>query len=197
MAVITATQVTLYSNITASAATITSSGLIPIVQAKIVEMLNNYFTSDIRIVTTATFQATAATITLTGNNWSDFGFVAGDEIYIYDSYRNDGYQTCLSLSTTVMTLATSSTVYNETFSNSSNSFGRPIVFSMVKWPTSVTRAAALMVAYDYDTRPKTEPGLKSISLGPWSESYTDASRNGQGYPDDILASLPLPVASIR
>jgi len=47
-------------------------------------------------------------------------------------------------------------------------------------------AAAQMVKWDYDDRHKVSQGVKSKSLGPWSESYGVQSF---GYPDALLAPL--------
>ena len=185
MPVITATEVTVYSNISASAATITSSGLIPIVQERINLICNSYFVTDLSCTALCTFNATARTITLSSNTWAQYGFSDGDEIYIHHSYRNDGYFTVNSFVSTVATLATGSTVVDEMSS-------RTVLFSVTKWPLQVKRAAALMVAFDYDTRPGMTPGVASYSLGPLSETYTTGGMGQFGYPQDIIASLPPP-----
>jgi hypothetical protein len=81
--------------------------------------------------------------------------------------------------------------------------GRSIIFAVVKWPLAVKQAAAQMVAYDYDTRPQRTPGVKSFSLGPFSESYNDSSSGADkglgifGYPQEILGMLPAPVVRMR
>ena len=182
MPVITATQVTVYSNITASAATITSSGIIGIVQERINWYCNNWFTTDLDVQGEITFNATAATITCESNDWEGFGFAAGDEVYVYHSYRNDGYYTVDSITGSALTIASTASVVDELS-------GRSIMVSVVKWPTDVMYAAAKMVEYDYDVRPKRSAGVRSVSLGPWSESY-GADANGEfGYPADILAPL--------
>lgn len=188
MPILTATEVTIYSNISASAATVAASGLIPLVQERIMQILNNEFATDIMVVASATF--TAGTITLDANDWSEFGFADGDEIIVKQSYRNDGYYEISSFVGSTATLATGYTTIGELS-------GRTIIFSMAKWPLQVKRAAALMVAYDYDTRPKVTPGVKSFSLGPFSESYADDKGLGAfGYPQDLLGNLPTPVVNM-
>ena len=186
MPVVTATEVTIYSNISASAATITASGLIPIVQERILQICNNAFATDLMVLASCTFNATAGTIVLDANDWVDFGFADDDEIVIVNSYRNDGYYTVSSFSDETATLSVGSVVDELS--------GRSVLFSVVKWPLAVKQAAALMVAYDYDSRKERSPGVKSFSLGPFSESYTEDSGLGiYGYPKEILGMLPTPV----
>ena len=189
MPVITATEVTVYSNISASAATITSSGLIPIVQERINLICNSYFTTDIMTTGLCTFNNTARTITLSANTWAQYGFADGDEIYIHHSYRNDKYVMVTSFAGTVATLATGESVVDEMSS-------RTVLFSVVKWPVQVKRAAALMVAFDMDTRPNLTPGVVSYSLGPLSETYSSSGISQFGYPQDLIASLPPPELSM-
>lgn len=182
MALLTATEVTVFSNISASAATITASGLIPPVQERITVITNNQFVTDLALQSTVTFNATARTITTTGGDaWASWGFAAGDEVYVYNSYRNDAYYTVLSVSGSALTLVTGSNVVDELS-------GRSVLVSVVKWPADLKPVAARMVEYDYEQRGKRTPGLKSFSLGPWSESYGEGV-GVYGYPEDILEPL--------
>lgn len=181
MPVITATEVTIYSTISASAATITTRGLIPVVQDRINWITNNYYTTELYYQGSATFNATARTITVTDLNWAEHGFAASDEFYIYRSYRNDGYFTIDSVSTSTLTLVSGSSVVDELS-------GRSILFSVVRWPADLKQTAALMCEYDYDQRKGRAPGVRSRSLGPWSESYA-ADVGEFGYPADLIAPL--------
>jgi len=188
MPILTATEVTIYSNISASAATIAASGLIPIVQERVVQILNNEFVTDMMVVASASF--TASTITLYANEWAEFGFANGDEVVVRNSYRNDGYYEVSGFVGSEATLATGYTAIGELS-------GRSIIFAVVKWPLQVKRAAALLVAYDYDTRPNVSAGVKSYSLGPFSESYSEDKGLGTfGYPQDLLGNFPSPVVSM-
>ena len=119
-----------------------------------------------------------------GDAWAGWGFAASDEVYIYRSYRNDGYYTVSTISGSVMTLVSGSSVVDELS-------GRSILFAVVRWPTDLKATAARMVAYDYDTRPNRTPGVRSKSLGPWSESYGDGQTalGEYGYPGDLLEPL--------
>lgn len=179
--ILTATEVTLYSNISASAATIEAENLIPVVQERIVLMLNNYFLTDLEVTSTVTFNATARTI-VAQSSFEEFGFLASDEIRVYNSYRNDGYFTVASVSTTTLTLTSACSVVDELS-------GRTVILNVVRWPLEVKVAAAKMIAYDYDKRDAVTPGLTSRSLGPLSESYAGSSDDECGYPRRLTSPL--------
>lgn len=182
--IVTPTQVTLYTDISASAGTILSSGLIPIVQERINYITNNFFLTDMAIQGEFTFNATANTITSSAR-FDDEGFIDGDEIYIYNSYRNDGYHTVDTVGTTTVSISSSTSVIAE-------KAGRDILISVVQWPTALAYLAAQMVKYDYDARPAAEPGVKSKTLGPYSVSYATSSGSNStpyGYPQELVDGL--------
>ena len=185
MAIVTATEVTLYTDISVSAGTIIASGIIPIVQERINLITNNYFTTDMYIQGNITFNATAKTLVV-GSNWEDEGFVGGDDIYVYNSFRNDGYKIVQTVLTDTITLASSETVYAEPA-------GRSILVSVVQWPNALKYIAAQLIKYDYDDRPKKAFGVTSRTLGPFTESFGQ-SYSGQnltpfGYPQELIDSL--------
>ena len=153
MALITATECTVYSNITASAATITASGLIPIIRDRIMMMTNNQFTTDLFLRDVMTFNFTARTV-VASTSFVAQNFLADDDCFIYNSYRNDGFRVIASVTTVTLTLATGEIVTDELS-------GRSIMVSVVKWPAEVKQAAALMIAYDYDVRPKKSGNVKT------------------------------------
>lgn len=187
--IITATQVTIYApKISASAATITVSGLIPIVQERICLLCNNYFLVDgIELISTATFNATARSIVLpSGVNWEDYGFLANDDLFTYNSYRNDGIFTIENITAETVILTSACSVVNEVFNNN---LGKNIFFSAIKWPVSVQQTAAKMIYYDLDLRDKVSANIKSRSLGPLSESFTDGEKDEYGYPLKITNQL--------
>lgn len=184
MAIVTATQVAAFTNISASAGTIISSGLIPIVQERINLITNNYFVTDMYLQGTVVFGATAGTITSL-NSFADKGFSVADEVYIYNSYRNDGYKTVSAVSGVALTM---------TASLLSEPSSRSILISVVQWPAALAYTAAQMVKYDYDDRSKQTSGVKSHTLGPFSETFGNASGNGKtstpyGYPQDLIDGL--------
>lgn len=182
MPILTATEVTVYSTISASAGTITNSGLIPIIQERISMMTNNYFTTDLYIQGLMTFNTVSGTITCEEDSFSDQGFIDNDDIFIYNSYRNDGYFTAADVDDDELTIPSSQSVTEELS-------GRSIIISVVKWPLDVKVIAARMIAYDYDQRGKVSANLKSRSLGPWSESYKSGTENIFGYPAEIVDDL--------
>jgi hypothetical protein len=180
MPVVTATEVTIYSNISASAATIASSGLISMVQDRINLITNNYFVSN-KIYLQGAFTFAPSDTIVSTTNLETEGFASGDEIYLYNSYRNDGYKVTSTISSGTITLATGSTVVSE-------KSGASILVSLVQWPTVLKQIAARMVAYDYDVRSTVQAGVRSESLGPASKTYAIDS-NSYGYPNDIIEDL--------
>jgi len=103
MAIVTATQVAAFTNISTGVTAISASGLIPIVQERINLITNNYFVTGMYLQGTVVFDATAGTIT-SPNSFADEGFAVADEVYIYNSYRNDGYKTVSAVSTVTLTM---------------------------------------------------------------------------------------------
>jgi len=183
MPILTVTEVTILSGITATAGTIIAGGFIPEVTDVINLATNNYFVTDIYVQSTMTFNPSALTI-ISDTDFEEYGFTSGDEIYICGSYRNDGYKIAETVSGNVITLATGQTIVSELS-------GRSIMISMVQFPKPLKRIAAQMIAYDYDKRNKQSSGIKSHSLGPFSETFAvaDASGNGDGYPSAIMDLL--------
>ena len=180
MAIVTATQVVNYTDISTSASTVLASGLIPVVQDRINDYCFNQFVSeDIYLTDSMTFTAAAGTIAATAS-FVTAGLVADDEIYLYGSYRNDGYYTIASVTTSTITIESTESVVSELS-------GASILVSLVQWPAALAYVAAQMVKYDYDDRKTRAAGLTSQSLGPRSESYGNAGTFG--YPEEILGML--------
>jgi hypothetical protein len=184
--IVTATQVTLYTDISATAGTIVDSGLIPIVQDRLTMITNNYFTSDLYVQSDMVFASATNSITASVD-WEDEGFITGDEIYIYYSYRNDGYHTIESISGQSIIVTSATSVIAE-------KLARPILISVVQWPTAIAYLAAQMVKYDYDDRPNQEAGVKSKTLGPYSVMFgTETTGTGKvtpfGYPASLVDGL--------
>ena len=181
MAILTATEVTVYSNISASAATIVTSGLIPVVQERVTMLTNNYFLTDLHLQDVVTFNATNRTI-IANNSYADQNFLAADDIYVYNSYRNDGYYTIDSVSASTITVISGQSVVDELS-------GKSVLVSVVKWPVTAKQTAALMVAFDYDSRDKVAGNINSRSLGPFSESFSTGATDEFGYPKKITSGL--------
>ena len=183
---ITPAEVIQYSNISCSAQTIIDKKLIETLEFRLPTILNNYFTSDgIQIQVTAKFNPTANTITIDQNSWDIFGFKNGDPIYVYSSYRNDGYKQIDTFTTNVAYVNSAYSVIDESFPTN---LGRVITFALVYVPLDVKAVMAEMIAYDYDIRPHRSAGIRSRSLGPLSETYSIDIDNF-GYPNSLLDKL--------
>jgi len=161
------------------------------VQSRVNLITNNYFVTDMFIEGNMNFDATAGTISA-GSDWASYGFVANDEVMIWNSFRNDGYKSISTVSGPVLTMATGSTVVAELS-------GRTILVSVVQWPNELKQVAAQMVAFDYDERNAVGQSVVSHSLGPFSESFGDGSNNQTfGYPDKLINLLtPFRIVSLR
>jgi hypothetical protein len=182
MPICTATNVTVFTDISASAGTIIDTGLIGIVQDRVNDICNNFFLTEMYVDCGIAFNATAGTMTI-GADWSTYGFQAGDEIYIYNSLRNDGYKIVGSVTGAILTLASGYSVVAEVLP-------RVIRVAVVKWPVSINYIASQMVKYDYDDRPSKSIGVTSRTLGPYSESFkVDSVSTPYGYPQELVDAL--------
>lgn len=180
--ILTATEVTILSNISASAGTIAAGTYIEEVQEIIFLRTNNYFVTDLYLQGSVTFDGSAKTIS-GDNSFQDNNFLANDDIYVYNSFRNDGVYTIASVTSKIITLASASSIVDELS-------GRSVMISVMKWPKALKKIAAEMIAYDYDYRPKASKGVKSHSLGPFSESYQSGNElDEDGYPTNITDKL--------
>lgn len=178
-----ATQVTIMSNISASVATIVASGLIEIVQDRVCILCNNYFNSDdLYLESAVTFNASNRTIISDGGDYDGVNFLAGDDCILYGSYRNDGIYTLKSVAGSTLTVISSQSVVSELS-------GASVLISIIKWPKPVTCAAAQMICYDMDVRPKNSSGIISHSIGPFSETFASGDNSQFGYPKNILDLL--------
>jgi len=181
--ILTPTEVTLLTNISASAGTIVAKKYIDIIESRLPLLLNNYFTLDIDVQDEIIFNSTDNSMQLkSGVTFAEKGFRAGHIIYIYNSYENDQYCTIDSISGDTAVIASAYSLVEELS-------GRSILISVVKWPLEVKSVAAEMIYFDCDIRGKTDPNIKSRSLGPWSEAYTTGDSDEYGYPLSITDKL--------
>jgi len=183
---ITATEVTVLSNISCTAGTITAGGYIEAAEDRLNLITNNYFQTGIDVQGEMTYTASTRTILSEGVTWTDQGFAAGDICYIFGSYRNDGYVEILSISNSTLTCVTGTTVVSELS-------GASTLISVCSFPRALKYTLAQMVKYDCEDRKAVAQNIKSRTLGPWSETYkNDGSGTGTvayGYPDDIIGQL--------
>ena len=181
--ILTATEVTILTPISASVTTIINKKLIETVEGLLPMMLNNYFTLDLSLQDEVTFNGTENSITLKSiSSFAEYGIRSGHIIYIYHSYENDQYCTIESISGNVAIISSAYSVVDELS-------GRSILLSVVKWPQEVKVTAAEMIYFDSDIRNKKAPNIRSRSLGPLSESFTTSDTDEYGYPREITNKL--------
>jgi hypothetical protein len=125
----------------------------------------------------AIFYASSGTVISKNNSFASAQFAAGHDIFVRDSYLNDGYYEVDSVSTSTLTITSSYTFTQE-------ATGASIFFSVVKWPSGIKPLVANLIQYDYQERPK-RTGLASQRLGPWSESYKQGA-DSFGYPEELI-----------
>jgi|GEM_PF-4805928 len=138
----------------------------------------------------ATFDASSYTVTCRGENFASAGFAGGHDIFIRDSYLNDGYFYVESVSTSTLTIASSYTFSGAatgTHEFINEATGATVYFAVVRWPTEIKPLVAAMIQYDISERPK-RMGTQSKRLGPWSESYGPSSGEF-GYPKELTDPL--------
>lgn len=190
--IVTATEVTILTNISASAGTIISSGKIPNIQARINRLTNNYFTTDLYLQGAMNFNGSALTIS-GPSSFEQEGFLqvySNWDIYIYNSYVNDGYQTIASINSNIITLVSGSTIYEELS-------GRSVMINLVKYPIELKEIAAEMIYYDMEIRNLKKADIKSFHLGPFGESYGGDVDETYGYPKKIVDRLiPYTIARV-
>lgn len=181
--ILTPEEVIALTPISVSAGTIISRKYIEVVETRLPMLLNNYFTLDIYVQDTVTFDSTRNSITLnSGVTFAEKGFRAGQIINLYNSYENDQYCIIDSISGSTAFISSGFTIVNELP-------GRSVLISVVKWPWDVKAVAAEMVYFDADIRNKVSPNVKSRSLGPYSESFTTGDTDEYGYPREITGKL--------
>ena len=130
------------------------------VQERIATMAGaRWVVPQLSVVDTVTFATT--TLTADGADYSaDYGFAAGDDIYIGSSYRNDGYFALSSASNAVLTLNQTPFGGSSTVSTSwvDELEGASVIVGVVRWPIGLQGIAARFVTYDVFDR-TASPGL--------------------------------------
>jgi hypothetical protein len=107
------------------------------------------------------------------------GFVAGDDIYIVGSSKNDGHFEIETITETAITMDALYTIKDE------NKIGTPLVY-YVKWPTDLKEIAATMLEFDILYRHGKDQSIKSESIDDYS--FTREEMKG-AYPSPILKDL--------
>ena len=184
MPVVSVEEVKTFLGISGSASDAIITALIPHVQRRLVDITDNNFLASYELSklnlahVSVTFDATARSVTAS-SSFETAGFVAGDEIVIEDSYRNDGWFTLQTVS------GYYSVIYASTGSFVSEVSGASATIAVVDWPDGLKPIVSAMIKYDMDVRPE-KGGAQSESYGDYSVSYWG---DGFGYPQDIVGSL--------
>lgn len=152
--------------------------LIPGVRDRVAQIVQNDFSSKLGVVGASVVFSAGARTLVANIDLADAGFVAGDDIIISGSYRNDGFRAVQSVSTVTLTLATSETVVEEIA-------GASIDIAVVQYPRGIKPTVAAMIRYDYQERPD-RMGEKVESIGDYSATL-DAAHFG--YPLSIINGL--------
>ncbi len=151
--------------------------LLPSLPEKVFTICNNpfpanKFDTDLYVISRSqgVFVASTATVTVLGQNFETDKFAAAQDLFIVDSYRNDGFYTIDSVSSSTLTIASAITAtgaFNEEAS------GASITFAVVQYPPGIKPLAASLVQFDYQER------------GTWKEA--DGALIGvYGYPRALL-----------
>ena len=110
-------------------------------------------------------------VTAKSENFATAQFAADQDLVIRGSYRNDGYYLVLTVSTSVLTIAS-------TYSTGASAFlaeasGATIYFGVVDWPPGIKPLVASLIQFDYQDR------------GSWKDG-DDGGFGVYGYPNRLL-----------
>ena len=128
----------------------------------------------------ATFEATAKTVTARGSNFASAQFAGGQDIIIAGSYLNDGYYEVDSVSTSTLTILSAYSYAGaaaDTFAFVAEATGASISFGVVNWPNDIKPIVASLIQYDYQER------------GNWQDAPSAEGFGEYGYPLELLRSL--------
>lgn len=120
----------------------------------------------------ATFFASNGTVIARGENFASVGFAAGQDVFIRDSYRNDGYFEVSAVSTSTMTIA-STIASTGTIAFADEATGASVYIAVVDWPQGIKPLVASLIQFDFQER------------GSWKESETGGF-GVYGYPKRLL-----------
>lgn len=126
-----------------------------------------------------TFDGSVMTVTAKDENFASAQFAAGQDIFIKGSYLNDGYYEVSTVSTSVLTIATSYSFTGAatgTHSFDDEATGASVYIAVVKWPEGIKPVAASLIQYEYQDR------------GGWAED-SQSGHGEYGYPVELLRPL--------
>lgn len=180
MPVLTSANCKTLLQITGSGYDTVIAALIPVVQDDIVQYCKNRFLNGRVYVSGSGIAFTNSdpdTITDSDSQFVTAHFTDGMDIYVENSYNNDGIYEVDTVAAGTLTLASGESLTAE------DTGERIITIIKVKFPDALQMTASKMVYWNM--KKQGIRGLKSFSLGDYSESY-DADG---GYPKGLLAEL--------
>ncbi len=128
----------------------------------------------------ASFAATAKTVTARASNFASAAFAGGQDFFIYGSYLNDGYYEINSVSTSTLTILSGYSFVGAadgTHEFKAEVTGASIYFAVATWPGDIKPIVSSMIQYDYQERGQ----YKDVEGGEALGEY--------GYPRSILRAL--------
>lgn len=181
------------------------SVLIPVVTERLRHLCNNSFTSQpinrsrsvkfsrdpdyvgngdstlyILPQVSASFEATAKTVTARASNFASAAFAGGQDFLIEGSYLNDGYYEISSVSTSTLTILSGYSFVGAaagTHDFKTEATGASIYFAVATWPGDIKPIVASMIQYDYQER------------GQYKDTEGGEALGEYGYPRSILRAL--------
>jgi hypothetical protein len=207
MPIVTLAEVKTYCNIADDDSNTAISSLISVVTERLRTLCNNPFTiqelresvytrfsrrsgdyvrfdrnEDMYVIpqVSATFDASSKTVIATGENFASAGFAAGQDIFVYGSYRNDGYYEVASVSTSTLTILSAysfSAAAAGTHEFYDEATGANIYFAVVSWPKDIKPLVASLIQYDIQER------------GRWHDDEGGSGYGLYDYPNRLLRPL--------
>jgi hypothetical protein len=153
--------------------------LIPKVERDLMCYLNNTFPDRNTYYASANIKVYDCTTNSFGDTSGQFeiqGFESGYDIYVSNTYRNEGLYTISSASSNVLKLTTASTVQGE---KSTDEFGGNVIaVTRVKWPEGLKMLAAQIIWENMNNIKSRN--IQSKSIGPSSITYMPLESGGYG-----------------
>ena len=165
---------------------------LPYMPGRVCAICNNYFLTNQAFVSGGDFTFTAASSIRTAEDSfvSDGNFVAGDDIFIRGTLRNDHFFELSAVTTVLCTINVNAEYAEQTVvsENVETEDLRDVRISLVMFPRELKPVVANMIRYDIFDR-SSKKGVQSEKVGNYSVSYMKAAGLGYDYPDDIIGGL--------
>lgn len=181
MAILSTTEVKTYLGITSTEYDNQIAAYLPMCIQEFFDLTNNYFFNYAVRIANAGIVASSSdrTLIIEGTNFSTYSFQSGDEIYVNNSARNDGFYTAQTVSSATITVASSSvSVATYTLRNESTN-EKSWTITKIDVPANIKFLLSQMIKYKIDN-PMGVP--VSESLGDYSVNF---GNNQFGYSQGI------------